>query len=77
MSICQQGHSTTTKHGGTGEEVGDVKETAARKQEKKNLTAIPPTPMVNQRHDTGKSSLTQNAKIENRNSEGGTKKKKV
>ena len=55
---------------------GEANETAARKQEKENLTVIPPTPMVNQRHDTGKSSLTRHVQIGNGYSGGGTKKKK-
>ena len=43
---------------------------------KETLTVIPPTPIENQRLNTGKSLLKQDVQKENRKAEGGTKKKK-
>ena len=49
-------------------------ETAAGNQKKKILTVIPPTPIKNQRLNTGKPLLTRNVQKGNWNAEGGTKK---
>ena len=59
-----------------GWKVGEVNETGASNQKKETLAVIPPTPIENQRLNTGKSLLTQNAQKENRNADDGTKKKK-
>ena len=44
-----------------GEEVGKASETAAGNQKKETLTVMPPTPIENQRLNTGKSLLTRDA----------------
>ena len=56
--------------------MGEDNETGASNQKKETLAVIPPTPIENQRLNTGKSLLTQNAQKENRNADDGTKKKK-
>ena len=59
-----------------GEDVGEANETAAGNQKKETLTAIPPTPIENRGLNTGKSLPTRGTQKGNRNTEGGTKKKK-
>ena len=44
-----------------GKEMGETNETAADKQKKETLTVIPPTPIENQRLNTGKPLLTWDA----------------
>ena len=56
-----------------GEEVGNANETATGNQKKEILTVIPPTPIENQRLNTGKSLLTWDAPNKNGKAEGGTK----
>ena len=45
-----------------GEEVEEANETAAGSQKKETLTVIPPTPIENQRLNTGKFLLTRDSK---------------
>ena len=59
-----------------GEEVGETNETAAGNKKKETFTAIPPTPIENQKLNIGKSLLTRDAQKGNRNAGRGTKKKK-
>ena len=57
-----------------GEGVGKANETAAGNQNKETITAITPTPIENQRLNTGKSLLKRVAQEGSGYAEGGTKK---
>ena len=57
--------------------MGEANKTAAGNQKKVILTVISPTPIENQRLNTGKCLISWNVQKGNENPEGGTKKKKV
>ena len=59
-----------------GEEVGEVNETDAGSQKKGNFAIISPTPIENRSLNIRKFLLTGDVQKWNRNTEGGTKKKK-
>ena len=58
-----------------GEEVGETNETAAGNKKKETFTAIPPTPIENQKLNIGKSLLTRDAQKGNRKFKSGNKKR--
>ena len=59
-----------------GEQLSEANETAACNQERETFTVIPPTPIKNQRLNTGKSLHTRDAQKGNGNAVGGSKNKK-